>query len=340
MGAYRTNHLPRRHSDAGGAPLLLVYGEIVGPTAEPGRRRLNGATDFHRLLGDIRYERLRLGRRLPFPAGASDLSAYACIVNMMTDADLHRKSLDNVWRLLANYGGKVVNHPQAVLQSGRDKIATTLAGTPGLRVPRVARLPGGKPAVAAKTIDRLGMAYPLIVRQTGTHTGKTVGLVESEDALRPTVASSGDYFATEFIDFRSADGLFRKFRVFFFGDRIVLRHMIVFDQWSVHGSTRMQFMVHRPELLAEEARLCGRAEGPFPAPLRAVFEEVRSRVALDFFGMDFGIDRDGQAVLFEANATMNFFPPVADPRFDYLQLPLAAGRQAFQQLVTARPAFE
>ena len=38
-------------------------------------------------------------------------------------------------------------------------------------------------------------------------------------------------------------------------DRVVFRHMIVFDQWSVHGGTRMRFMVHRPELLAWYAEM-------------------------------------------------------------------------------------
>lgn len=335
MGPNRTDCFPRPRGKADGASLLLVYGGGQGGAAAAGRRRYAGATDFHRLLGDINYQRLDLGRRLPFPAAAADLSAYACIVNMITDPDVHRPALLNLQRLLAGYGGKVVNQPQSVLQSGRDTVAALLAETPRLRVPKVARLAGGKPAVAAKTIERLGMAFPVIVRRAGTHTGNIVGLIDSLEALLPAIAGPGDYFATEFVDYRGADGLFRKYRVCFFGERIVFRHMIVFDQWSVHGGTRMQFMVHRPELLAEEERMCAQAEGPFQPEWQQLFGEVRSRIKLDFFGLDFGVDRHGQAVLFEANATMNFYPPVADPRFDYLQLPLPAGRRAFQQLVLA-----
>jgi hypothetical protein len=336
VSAYRSDHLPLRLDEAGGARLLLVFGEDKGGTeARPGRRRYNGATDFHRLLGDLKYERLTLGRRLPFAAGAANLSAYACIVNMMTDPELHRQPLENLRRLLAGYGGKIVNRPQAVLQSGRDKIAAALAGTPGLRVPKVARLAGGKPRMAVKTIERLGVAYPLIVRQAGTHTGNIVGLIESEEALLPAIARAGDYFATEFVDYRSADGLFRKYRVFFLGERIVFRHMIISDEWSVHGGSRMRFMVDRRELMEEEKRLFSLPEGPFPADFQTLFGEIRSRIALDFFGLDFGIDRSGEAVLFEANATMNFFPPVADPRFDYLMATWPAARDAFRDLVLA-----
>lgn len=334
MSAYRPDSLPLRLDEAGGARLLLVFGEEKsGTEARPGRRRYSGATDFHRLLGDIKYEKLTLGRRLPFAAGAANLSAYACVVNMMTDPELHRQPLENLRRLLAGYRGKIVNRPQAVLQSGRDKIAAALAGTPGLRVPRVARLAGGKPRMAVKAIERLGMAYPLIVRQAGTHTGNIVGLIESEEALLPAIARAGDYFATEFVDYRSADGLFRKYRVFFFGDRTVFRHMIIFDEWSVHGGSRMRFMVDRPELMEEEKRLFTLPGSPFEAEFQPIFREIRSRIPLDFFGLDFGIDGDGEAVLFEANATMNFFPPVTDPRFDYLMATWPAARDAFRDLV-------
>ena len=336
MSAYRPDSLQLRLGEAGGARLLLVFGEQKGGAEpRPDRRRYSGATDFYRLLGDMKYERLTLGRRLPFAAGAANLSAYSCIINMMTDPELNRQSLENLRRLLAGYGGRVVNHPQAVLQSGRDRIAATLAGTPGLRVPRVARLPGGRPAVAAKTVRRLGMAYPLIVRQTGTHTGRIVGLVDGEAALLAAIAGSGEYFATEFVDFRSPDGLFRKYRAFFIGDRTVFRHMIVFDKWNVHGGSRVPFMVERPELIAEEQDLFAQAGGPFPPEFQPVFAEIRSRVPLDFFGFDFGVQHSGEPVLFEANATMNFFPPVTDPRFDYLMANLPAASSAFRDLVLA-----
>ncbi|HVL29275.1 MAG TPA: hypothetical protein VM326_00985, partial [Sphingomicrobium sp.] len=209
------------------------------------------------------------------------------------------------------------------------------SGTPGLKVPKVARLPGGKPKVAARSIERLGMSFPLIVRRTGTHTGKSVCLVDSEETLRPAIASPGDYFATEFIDFRSADGLFRKYRVFFIGDQVLFRHMIVFDRWNVHGGSRVPFMVDRPELIAEEQRLLTQSDGPFPPEYQSVFAEIRSRIPLGFFGLDFGVAGSGEPVLFEANATMNFFPPVTDPRFDYLMVNLPAARRAFRDLVLA-----
>jgi glutathione synthase/RimK-type ligase-like ATP-grasp enzyme len=39
-------------------------------------------------------------------------------------------------------------------------------------------------------------------------------------------------------------------------------------------------------------------------------------VGLNYGGIDFGIDRDGGLLLFEANATMAILPPGADAKWD------------------------
>ena len=49
--------------------------------------------------------------------------------------------------------------------------------------------------------------------------------------------------------------------------------------------------------------------------------------------LDFGIARDGRVVLFEANATMNFFPLSPDPRFAYLARCVEPARSAFYELL-------
>ena len=81
-----------------------------------------------------------------------------------------------------------------------------------------------------------------------------------------------------------------------------------------------------------------RPDGDFAARHHAVFKAVRERLALDFVGMDFGIDREGNVVLFEANATMNYFPIFTDPKFAYLQVCVPPAQQAFREMVGLVPA--
>jgi hypothetical protein len=53
--------------------------------------------------------------------------------------------------------------------------------------------------------------------------------------------------------------------------------------------------------------------------------------------MDCGIMPDGRAVLFEANATMSFFPFLDVPEFDYVRQCIAPAQQAFRELLGLEP---
>jgi hypothetical protein len=327
---------------AGDATLLQIIG-----TDRPdkmsrgqGKVRISGSTDLHLLLGKSEpHHRLHVTPNLFRQARRPELASYQCLLNLITEPEWNARVLENLRKLLRDLPGKIVNRPEAVLQSTRDRVARQLAGIDGLLAPKVVRLRADKPGLAAQTIKQAGLHFPLIVRQAGTHTGRILGVFDSIDDLQSVLAASeGEHIAIEFVDFRSSDGLYRKHRVFFIGEHVIFRHMLVSDSWNIHARDRMRFMADRPDLIDEETRMFANPEGAFPASIGQVLEKVRDRMALDFFGMDFGIGADGRVVLFEANATMNFFPFMADPRFTYVQSCLPTARQAFRELVGLAPS--
>jgi hypothetical protein len=255
------------------------------------------------------------------------------VLNLITDPDQNPKTLETLRKMLRGYGGRVINPPEAVLRSTRDQVAKRLAGVQGLRVPKVLRLRNPGPRAATAAAASAGFAFPGIARMAGTHTGQIIGVVDGIDALEAACAGPGDYIVTEFVDFASADGLYRKYRLWSFGGSAILKHMIVSDQWNVHNHDRERVMAVRPDLIAEEMRLLARADGAFPERIHAMFAGVQQRMGLDFFGMDFGIDASGQAVLFEANATMSFLMKATHPRFRYLDEVASPSRQAFWKML-------
>jgi hypothetical protein len=317
------------------AKLLLIVGsdredrmQVTG-----GQLNIGASTDLHLLIGrDVPVHRTLMTRNFFRQQRAPDLFGYECILNLITEAEENGRVLENVRKFIRGYSGKVVNRPEAVLQSTRDLVARKLAGIPGLIVPRVLRLRAGKSDVA-QLIERAGLNLPVIVRRVGTHTGRIVGRFDDIDALRAAKIGQGEHLATEFVDFRSADGLYRKYRVFFLGERRVFRHMLVSEDWNVHANDRQRVMAQRPELVATEAQMFAAPEGALTDQAQGVLSAVRERMPLDFFGMDFGIAPDGRVVLFEANATMNFFPLSTDPRFAYLARCVEPARCAFYELL-------
>jgi hypothetical protein len=317
------------------ASLLFVIGsdQLAGSTAD-GRPKYAGCTDLHRMF-DRRepVHVLQLDRHTLRQRRRPELHPYRVILNLITDPDQNPKTLENLSKLLRDYAGPVINPAEAVLRSTRDKVAKLLIGTPGLIAPKVIRVRNAKPDLVAGAIERSGMNFPLIVRLAGTHTGIIVGLFDGIDDLRAAITQPGEHIVTEFVDFRSEDGLFRKYRAFFIGKQVIFRHMLVSDAWSVHASDRMRFMAERPDLLAEEQAMFERGSNALPPGVMATLEAIRARMPLDYFGMDFGVMPDGRAVLFEANATMNFFPFLPDPRFAYVGGCLKPATQAFHQML-------
>jgi len=325
----------------GNVELLLIIGaDRDGQvTAQGGRIQLGGSSALHLMLPKpVPRHRLHITPQMLRQRRRPELIQYRYLLNLITEPEHNDKVLETLRKLLRETRAKVVNRPEAVLGSTRDQVAKKLSGIDGLFVPKAIRLPGAKPHLLRQAIEQKGLNYPIILRRAGMHTGQTMTLVESPAGLPDVMEGEGDLIATEFVDFRSDDGLYRKYRAFFIGPEIIFRHMLVSDNWNVHAEDRKRFMAERPELRDEEAALFNKTEGDFPAAVGRVLQAVRDRMELDYFGMDFAILPDGRAVLFEANATMNFFPLLSDPRFAYLQRCVAPAQRAFLALVGIQQA--
>jgi glutathione synthase/RimK-type ligase-like ATP-grasp enzyme len=323
------------------AKLLLIFGadrneEIIcrGTTVH-----IPGSADLYRVLdGMVPFHRLQMTRSFFRQHRRPELSTYRYIMNMVTEPERNPQVLENIGRLVRGAAAKVINRPEAILRTTRDLVARKLTGVEGLVAPRAVRLRAGKPTIAMQAVAKAGLSFPIILRETGTHKGEIVGLMRTADEMHASQVEGSDHFATEFIDFRSSDGLYRKYRVFFIGRHIVFRHMLVSDEWNVHAKDRQRFMAARPDLRAEEEAMFVRAEGAFPTTVLETLRQARDRINLDVFGMDFGLLPDGRVLLFESNASMNFFPFLADPEFAYVLQCREPAQRALRELLGLVPA--
>ncbi len=307
--------------------LIVVGGDRLYKTSKPGRFKVVGISDVDGLLPEtVQTKRINLSFDLePMlmvlrqQSSGGQLSDFDCVLNLVAEPDHSPNTLEVLQLMLRGYGGRVINRPEAVLRTSRAEVANVLHGIPGLLVPRIVRFSGGDPDAALAAVTGAGVNFPLIIRRTATHRGRTMVLVEDEEQFLSAIATEDEYFAIEFVDYRSADGLYRKHRIWSFGGRQVLRHLAITEHWIVHVAPGNEYMIGRPELIDEEVRLMERVEGAFPDQVHAVVEEIGRRLGLDYFGVDFGFHPDGRMVLFEANAAMTFFPLVVDPRFAFRQ---------------------
>src|SRR6476620_10983775 len=148
----------------GDADLLFIIGggdDQDRITQADNRIVVTGTTDLTKLLLDREpHHRLHVTRNYFRQSRQADLSDYRVLVNLITEPEQNARVLENLKKLLRGVPGRVINPPGAVLRTTRDQVARLLSGIPGLIAPKVVRLQGGKPAVAARALEKAGVAQP------------------------------------------------------------------------------------------------------------------------------------------------------------------------------------
>jgi hypothetical protein len=234
---------------------------------------------------------------------AARLPPYDVCFNAVADPDLAASFLGDVTALIGVLDRPVLNPLERVAAARRDLAPDLFAGVPDLLVPGVRRLDGDGLKRLAASSPKLGL--PLLLRPAGTHGGDDLVLLHTGDALRTEVdkTAEGDYYVTDFVDYRSADGFFRKYRLVFVDRQVFPYHLAVSREWKVHYWRTAEEMAQQDWMRAEEEAFLADWRHVFGAAAAAI-EEIGRRLDLDYAGLDCGLLPDGRVVLFEANAQM------------------------------------
>lgn len=259
------------------------------------------------------------------------------IWNTISDADINPRCLRVAARVAAASGLRVVNPPALVARTTRDQNARCLQGIPGAIVPRTVRLRRPTMDRVRRQLQAGGLRFPLIVRRVGSHTGRIVGLfraVEDFESVRDGLAE--ELYLTEYHDYRAPDGLFSKWRVFCIGESLVLRHVLAAADWIVNADTGNAFLRQNAALRDRERHHLHCGIGGLPTGVQAAIRQIQRRIGLDYFGIDFTVTPSGQLLLFEANATMNFFPFLDDPELGYRKGAKSIAVEAIRRLIEQR----
>jgi glutathione synthase/RimK-type ligase-like ATP-grasp enzyme/Tfp pilus assembly protein PilF len=222
-------------------------------------------------------------------------------------------NLSDLIALFDGFGIPVVNHPTKVIKTTRDVSAKLLEDISGVVVPKTMRF-----SSIGKTQEELvheiegQYDYPLITRTLFSQEGKGMTKVDSREALIK-VLSSGlpeNFFVTQFVDSRTKNEFYRKIRVAFVRDEIIVVRVDYDTIWKIYArksDERVRFYLANAHLLDEEKRICTDPEVALGRSVNQALRAIRNRIPMDVFGMDFDVDADGRLIFYEANATMNLF---------------------------------
>jgi NADH:ubiquinone oxidoreductase subunit len=224
----RVYELPSAHPQALRLLALMAPGDLM----------INAPLPFLFENSDISLTMLYLMPGEPLPA---ELPPHDVVFVAISQADTTRHLLEQLAKAIPAWNTPVINAPERILGTSRARAFDLLQGVPGICMPATVRaarqqlhsLVQGGLALA----DLLpGGVFPLIIRPVDSHAGHDLAKVDDAHGIaRYLAATAGqDFFISRFVDYRSADGLHRKYRVVIINGQAFAGHMGVSSHWMIH----------------------------------------------------------------------------------------------------------
>ena len=274
--------------------------------AAPGDIGNNTPLEFLLEVSDIALTTLYVVPGLPLP---EVLPEHDLAIVTACESDANRAVLAEIARALPSWPEPMLNHPDQVALLARERLHSLVKTVPGLVAPatvRIDRTTLGEIAAGRATLEAHlpDGGFPLIARPFDSHAGRGLQKLEDRAALTRYLAERGEraFQISPFVDYRSSDGLFRKYRIAFIAGKPYACHMAIADQWMLYYLNAG--MAESATKKSEEERFMTGFEHEFARRHRAALAGIAERVGLDYFGIDCAQTGEGGLLLFEADIAM------------------------------------
>ena len=243
------------------------------------------------------------GMTLPDPMPDHDVA-----IVVAPDGDAARASMLAIEALVSIWPRPVLNLPANIGLLDRDRLYQCLKDIAGLEIPETARVTACQLQDLISNVLTLrdfltDGEFPLIIRPIGSHAGHGLAKVADCEALKGYLVArdEAEFFLSRFVDYSSADGNFRKYRVVIIDGRPYACHMAIAEEWKVwYLNADMAISVpHR----VEEALFMQAFDQEFAIRHGRALKDMASRLGLDYVAIDCAETKDGALLVFEADNT-------------------------------------
>ncbi len=284
------------------SPVSLRLLAIMGP----GDLMANTPLEFLVEDSDVELNMLYVGPGIPFPA---ELPECDLIFVAIGESDHNRPLLDHVDKMIAGWPQPVLNRPTKISRLARDDACAMLESVPGIVMPttrRADRATLDEVAEGSLSITEIidDGDFPVIVRPIDSHAGQGLMKLDTPSGLAAYLAEQKEaaFYVSRFVDYKQADGLYRKYRIVLIRGRPYVCHLALSRHWMVHYLNAE--MLDKPENRDEEARFMANFDETFAVRHQAAFHEIGARAGLDYLGIDCGETADGKLLIFEIDSNM------------------------------------
>jgi len=278
--------------------LLVVMG--------PGDLMANTPIEFLLEESDVALELFYVSDDLPLPDA---LPPHDVLMVAVAESDANQRLLARLAERLRDDPQPVLNRPENIAKLSRDRVCATLGPIDGVYMPRTARITRAQLVALSErpaTLNELlpEAAFPLIVRPIGSHAGHDLEKIEDAGALAgylERVCAEG-FYLSPFVNYRSADGTFRKYRVALIDGQPFICHYAISSHWMVHYlNAGMQESADKRAL---EAECMAQFDHTFARRHAAAVAQIDQRIGLPYLGIDCAEMPDGRLLIFEVDNAM------------------------------------
>lgn len=284
----------------------------------PGDLMANTPIEF--LVGDdVTLDLLYLTDQSEWPAQVPE---HDVLFVGVAESQYSQRLLARLARDLTDWPRPLLNPPQSIAVLSRDGACAVLQNIDTLLMPLTTRCErAALTALAAGTVTLESLlplgAFPLIVRPLGSHAGQQLDKLDDPAALVSYLAQveGNDFYLSRFVDYRSADGQYRKYRIVLIDGQPYLCHCAISSHWMIHYLNAG--MTESASKRAEEAHRMATFEDDFGRRHAAAFAAIHARIGLSYLGIDCAETREGKLLIFEVDNAMVVHDMDPDDLFAY-----------------------
>lgn len=173
----------------------------------------------------------------------------------------------------------------------------------------------------------------MLARPTYSHAGRGLELLTTPDDAGRYLAAQEEqeFYLSRYVDYRSADGCFRKYRIAFIDGVAYPAHMAISRHWMIHYLNAG--MTEDAAKRREEAEWMAEFEAGFALRHRGAFAGLAERIGLEYFVLDCGETPSGALLIFEVDGAMLVHAMDHPGLFAYKQAPMHRLFCGFDQMI-------
>ncbi len=230
----------------------------------------------------------------------------------------------------------VINRPERIAQLSRDTVSAMLQNMPGIAIPLTAQISRddfsrlNEQTLATVLADGV---FPIIARPLDSHAGQGLEKIDSAEQISTYLQThaQSEFAISRFVDYRNADGWYRKYRVVLVDGKAYAGHMAISEHWMIHYLNA--HMSESQQKRDEEAHFMQEFDDGFGKRHAEALQAIHRAAGLDYLVIDCAEAPDGRLLVFEIDSAAVIHAMDSEQLFPYKRAQAKQVFAAFQSLL-------